>query len=84
MLRTIFAAVPLAVLALAAPAAGDGGRHATTYKAELGPFAEGPVALPTRHEEDGVRGKAKLVDGPRRDKVQLHVRGVQPGYLYLY
>ena len=76
MLRTIFAAVPLAVLALAAPAAAEGGRHATTYKAELGPVAEGPVAAATRHEDEGVRGKAKLVDGPRRDKVQLHVRGL--------
>ena len=82
MRRTILAAVPLAVLALAAPAAGDGGRHATTYKAELGPIAEGPVAMPTRHEDDGVRGKAKLVDGPRRDKVQLHVRGLTAGESY--
>ena len=78
--------MPLAVLALAAPAAADGGgKHATTYRAELAPVVAGPVATPTRNEDEaakGVRGKAKLVDGPRRDMVRLHVRGLAPGSTY--
>jgi hypothetical protein len=84
--KTIFAAVPLAVLALAAPAAAHGGRHATTYKANVVAVAAAPSdATATRHGDSaatGVRGQAKLVDGSRRDKVQLHVKGLQAGESY--
>jgi hypothetical protein len=69
--RTIFAAVPLAVLALAAPAAAKGS-HATTYKAKVAAIGDAAV-----------RGQAKLVDG-KRDKVQLHVKGLEPGAAYTW
>ena len=85
MRRTIFAAVPLTLLALAAPAAASGGKHATTYKAKLAPIAAAPEVVASRHGEDAagsLRGKAKLVDGARRDKVQVHVRGLTAGESY--
>ena len=85
MRKTIFAAVPLAVLALAAPAAAHGG-HATTYKANVVAVEAAPAdATAARHGDSGaagVRGQAKLVDGSRRDKVQLHVKGLQAGESY--
>jgi hypothetical protein len=77
--------VPLAVLALAAPAAAEGGRHATTYKAKLAPVAAAPEATAAERDGDaaaGVRGKAELVDGPRRDRVQPHVGGLTAGAGY--
>jgi hypothetical protein len=84
--RTIFAAVPLAVLALAAPAAAKGG-HATTYKAKLQAVEAAAPADAAKHDtkarETGVRGQAKLVDG-RRDKVQLHVKGLEAGATYTW
>jgi hypothetical protein len=84
--RTIFAAVPLAVLALAAPAAAKGG-HATTYKAKLQPVEAAAPATAATHgakvREAGVRGQAKLVDG-RRDKVQLQVKGLEAGATYTW
>src|SRR4051794_35792556 len=85
MKKTILAAVPLALLALASPAAAHGGRHADTYTARLAPIAA-PRAAAARHERDaeptGVRGKATMVDGPRRDKVRLHVEGLTAGQAY--
>jgi hypothetical protein len=73
MKKTILAAVLLAVLALAAPAAAGTGNHATTYKAK--------VASAT---DSSVRGKASLVDGKRRDKVQLHIKGLAAGATYTW
>ena len=91
MRRTILAAVPLAVLALAAPAAADGGsKHATTYKARLAPVAAAPVASAAERGEEredrieGARGKAHLVDGRRRDEVALHVKGLTAGERYTW
>ena len=89
MRRTIFAAVPLAVLALAAPAAAHGDRHATTYKANVVAVeaASTDDATAARHGHSGdagIRGQAKLVDGSRRDKVQLHVKGLQAGESYTW
>ena len=90
MRRTIFAAVPLAVLALAAPAAAKGG-HATTYKAKVQAVASAAPATAAKHgansksksHQTGVRGQAKLVDG-RRDKVQLQVKGLEAGATYTW
>jgi hypothetical protein len=85
--RTIFAAVPLAVLALAAPAAAKSG-HATTYKAKLVAVEAAPAATATKHgakvRETGIRGHAELVDGKRRDKVQLQVKGLEAGAAYTW
>jgi hypothetical protein len=84
--RTIFAAVPLAVLALAAPAAAKGG-HATTYKAKVQAVAAAAPATAAKHgakaRATGVRGQAKLVDG-RRDKVQFQVKGLEAGATYTW
>jgi hypothetical protein len=84
--RTIFAAVPLAVLALAAPAAAKGG-HATTYNAKVQAVAAAAPATAAKHgpkaRATGVRGQAKLVDG-RRDKVQLQVKGLEAGATYTW
>jgi hypothetical protein len=84
--RTIFAAVPLAVLALASPAAAGGG-HATTYKAKLVAVEAAPPATASKHgamvRETGARGQAKLVDG-KRDKVQLQVKGLEAGAVYTW
>jgi len=103
MRKTIWAAVPLALLALAAPAAAKDGAHAVTYKARLAPVAvEAPAASASKHdkaekrrgdkrrgrddrsEQAGVRGKAELVDGGRRDKVQVRVRGLVAGETYAW
>jgi hypothetical protein len=70
MKKTILAAVPLALLALAVPSAAQA-KRAVTYKAKLAPSAE-----------SAVRGKAKLVDGKRRDKLQLRVKGLEAGATY--
>ena len=87
MRRTIFAAVPLAVLALAAPAAAKGG-HATAYKAKLVAVEAAPAATASKHgatvRETGIRGHAELVDGKRRDKVQLQVKGLEAGATYTW
>jgi len=69
--RTILVAVPLALLALAGPAAAHGNHHATTYKAAVSGAS-------------GVRGQAKLVDGKRRDKVRLRVKGLAAGESYTW
>jgi hypothetical protein len=79
--KSIFAAVPLAVLALAAPAAAHGG-HATTYKAKL--VAVEAASAGATASGAGVRGQARLVDGTRRDKVQLHVKGLAAGESYTW
>jgi hypothetical protein len=66
MTKKILVAVPLAALALAAPAAADGGKQ--KYRAAL--------------TGAGVQGKAKLEDGKRRDKVAVRLRGLTAGATY--
>jgi len=78
--KSIFVAVPLAVLALAAPAAAHSSKHATTYKANV----VAVQAQAAKAGKTGVRGDAKLVDGSRRDKVQLHVKGLTAGESYTW
>jgi CHRD domain len=60
------------VLALAGVAVANG-KGAKTYKAELDPVAVG-ATTPT--------GKAKLVDSKKNNKVQVHVKGLEPGTTY--
>jgi hypothetical protein len=78
--KSIFVAVPLAVLALAAPAAAHSSKHATTYKANV----VAVQAQAAKAGKTGVRGDGKLVDGSRRDKVQLHVKGLTAGESYTW
>jgi hypothetical protein len=90
MRRTLLAALPLALLVLAAPAAAKDGRKHTTYRAAIAPVAaQEPTASPSRRghvEADGaeVRGKAVLVDGRKRDRVKLRVRGLDRGTTYTW
>jgi hypothetical protein len=90
MRRTLLAALPLALLVLAAPAAAKDGRKHTTYRAAIAPVAaEEPTASPSRRghvEARGaeVRGKAVLVDGRKRDRVKLRVRGLDRGTAYTW
>ncbi len=89
MRRTLLAALPLALLVLAAPAAAKDGRKHTTYRAALAPVAaEAPTVAPSRrgHASDdaAVRGKAVLVDGRRRDRVKVRVRGLDRGVAYTW
>lgn len=90
MRRTLLAALPLALLVLAAPAAAKDGRKHTTYRAAIAPVAaEAPTASPSRRghvEADGVEvgGKAVLVDGRKRDRVKLRVRGLDRGVAYTW
>jgi hypothetical protein len=72
MKKTILAAVSLAVLALAIPSAAEA-KRAVTYTAKLAPTSG-----------SSVRGKASLVDGKRRDKLQLHVKGLEAGATYTW
>jgi hypothetical protein len=73
MKKTILAAVPLAMLALASPAAAHGSKHPTTLKAKFAPSADSTV-----------RGDASLVDGKRRDRFRLRVKGLAAGATYTW
>ncbi len=73
MKKTILAAVPLAMLALASPAAAHGSKHATTLKAKFAPSTDSTV-----------RGAASLVDGKRRDRFRLRVKGLAAGATYTW
>jgi hypothetical protein len=90
MRKTLLTALPLALLVLAAPAAAKDGRKHTTYRAALAPVAsEAPTASPSRrgHASDDagvLRGKAVLVDGRRRDRVKVRVRGLDRGVAYTW
>jgi hypothetical protein len=91
MTKTILAAVPLAVLALAAPASARDGRDHTIYRAALAPVAveapaaEAPAASASRKHRakgKGVRGGAELRDGARRDRVDLRIHGLESRTAY--
>ena len=73
MKKTILAAVLLAMLALASPAAAHGSKHPTTLKAKFAPSADSTV-----------RGDASLVDGKRRDRFRLRVKGLAAGATYTW
>lgn len=73
MKKTILAAVALAMLALASPAAAHGSKRATTLKAKFAPSADSTV-----------RGAASLVDGKRRDRFRLRVKGLAAGATYTW
>jgi Cu/Zn superoxide dismutase len=59
-------------LLIAAPASAHE-KHAKVSKAKLAATDAGDA-----------RGRAQLVDGRRRDKVSLHMKGLEPGETYLW
>ncbi len=81
MKRTMIAgAVALASLALpGAVLAGGDGKGAKTYRAKL----EANTAAETAGVPNA-RGRAQLVDTRKRDKVSLHMKGLEPGTTYLW
>ena len=74
MRRTLI--VCAGALLLAAPAAAHEkhGKHAKVSKAHL----------EATEDASTVRGRAHLLDGRKRDKVSLHVKGLEPGATYLW
>jgi hypothetical protein len=71
----------IAALALAGVAAAHNGtlKRAHVYRAWL---AKTPAADTAQLPD--VRGNAQLVDGKKRNKISIHVRGLKPGETYLW
>jgi hypothetical protein len=82
MTRRITAAAAASIVALgvAGAARADNAHSAKTYKASL--TAVNPAA--TTAGITTVAGKAQLVDGKKRNKVSLHMRGLAPNTVYLW
>ena len=79
--RLIVAAVAsVAAIGVAGSAIAGGGQSARTYKASLTAVdpAAATVGLAT------VKGRAQLVDGKKKNKVNLHVRDLAAGTMYLW
>ena len=77
----IVATVGALAFAGVATAHGDhhGAKGAKVYRAKLVKTAAADTAqLP------GVAGRAQLVDGKKRNKISIHVRGLKPGDTYLW
>jgi hypothetical protein len=77
----IVATVGALAFAGVATAHGDhhGAKGAKVYRAKLVKTAAADTAqLP------GVAGKAQLVDGKKRNKISIHVRGLKPGDTYAW
>jgi hypothetical protein len=77
---TAAAAASIAVLAVASVATAASERSATPYKASL--TAINPAA--TTAGLPDVAGRAQLVDGTKRNKVNLHMRNLAPSTMYLW
>jgi hypothetical protein len=77
MKRTLI--VGAAMLLLAAPASAHKKSHAKVSKAHL----ESTEAATAAGIPDA-RGRAHLVDGRRKNKVSLHMKGLEPGETYLW
>ena len=77
---TVPAVALIAAIGLAGVATADSGHGAKTYKASL--TAVNPAA--TTAGVATVAGKARLVDGKKRNKVNLHVRNLAAGTTYLW
>ena len=68
-----------AALLIAAPATAGHGKRAKVYKAQLEATAAATAAgIPD------ARGRAHLVDGRKRNKVTLHMKGLEPGETYVW
>jgi hypothetical protein len=82
MTRGITAAAVALIVAIgvAGAAIADSGNSAKPYKASLA--AVNPAA--TTAGVANVAGKAQLVDGKKNNKVNLHMRGLVAGTMYLW
>lgn len=83
MTRRLAAAVvaaSIAAIAAAGSAIAGPGHRAKTYKASL--TAVDPAATTAGLAD--VAGRAQLVDGRKRNKVSLHLRGLAPRTTYLW
>jgi hypothetical protein len=77
---TVPAVALVAAIGVAGVATADSGHAAKTYKASL--TAVNPAA--TTAGLATVAGKARLVDGKKRNKVNLHVRNLAANTMYLW
>lgn len=77
---TTVALASIAAMGVAGVAAADSGHSAKTYKASLD--AVDPAATTAGLAD--VEGKARLVDGKKRNKVSLHMRNLAADTLYLW
>jgi hypothetical protein len=77
---TVPAVALIAAMGVAGVATADSGHAAKTYKASL--TAVNPAA--TTAGLATVTGKARLVDGKKRNKVNLHVRNLAASTTYLW
>jgi len=77
---TVAAVASIAAIGVASVATADSGHSAKTYKASLA--AVNPAA--TTAGLASVVGKAKLVDGKKKNKVGLHMRNLAAGTMYLW
>lgn len=77
---TVPAVALIAAMGVAGEATADSGHAARTYKASL--TAVNPAA--TTAGLGTVAGKARLVDGKKRNKVNLHVRNLAADTMYLW
>ena len=73
------AAGAAALVVLVAPVAAAHEQRAKVSRAHL----DATAAATTAGIPD-VRGRAQLVDGRKRDKVSIHVKGLEPGETYLW
>jgi hypothetical protein len=76
MRRTLILCAGALLIAAPASAHEKHGKHAKVSKAKL-TATEAVTAA-------GVRGHAQLVDGRKRDKVSLHMKGLEPGETYTW
>jgi hypothetical protein len=78
-MKTALIAGAAALLLAAAPASAHKPKHAKVSTAKLEATAAATAAgIPD------ARGRAQLVDGRKRDKVSLHMKGLAPGETYLW
>jgi hypothetical protein len=76
----VVAVASIAAIGAASSATAAGGHSTMPYKATL--TAVNPAA--TTADLAAVSGKARLVDGKKRNKVNLHMRNLAAGTMYLW
>jgi hypothetical protein len=77
---TAAAVASIAAICVAGPTRAGSGHSAKTFKASL--TAVNPAA--TTAGLASVRGRSQLVDGPKKNKVSLHMRNLAADTMYLW